>query len=129
MAVLEKYRQDDSRRDILVVEDEPANREMLRNMLEHEGFGVAEAENGRVALESLDSLRPAAILLDLMMPEMDGFEFVAKLRSREEWRTIPVVVVTAKDITQEDRMRLDGYVTEVIQKGSQGREELLAEVS
>ncbi|MBA3423534.1 MAG: hypothetical protein ACR2HO_12410 [Rubrobacteraceae bacterium] len=60
---------------------------------------------------------------------MDGFEFVANLRNREEWRNLPVVVVTAKDITREDRMRLDGYVTGIIQKGSQGREELLAEVS
>ena len=60
---------------------------------------------------------------------MDGFEFVANLRNREEWRNLPVVVVTAKDITREDQMRLDGYVTGIIQKGSQGREELLAEVS
>ena len=129
VSVLEKYRTDDSPSDILVVDDEPANRQTLRNMLENEGFGVAEAENGRVALESLEGMRPSAILLDLMMPEMDGFEFVSKVRGREEWRTIPVVVVTSKDITREDRMRLDGYVTEVIQKGSQGREELLSEVS
>ena len=129
VSVLEKYRADDSPSDILVVDDEPANRQTLRNMLENEGFGVAEAENGRVALESLEGMRPSAILLDLMMPEMDGFEFVSKVRGREEWRTIPVVVVTSKDITREDRMRLDGYVTEVIQKGSQGREELLSEVS
>ena len=129
VSVLEKYRHDDAPGDILVVDDEPANRETLRGMLENEGFSVAEAENGRVALEGLDRVRPSAILLDLMMPEMDGFEFVARLREREEWRTIPVVVVTAKDITREDRMRLDGYVTEVIQKGSQGRDQLLAEVS
>ncbi len=129
VSVLEKYRQDDTPSDVLVVDDEPANRQTLRYMLENEGFGVAEAENGRVALESLERTRPSAILLDLMMPEMDGFEFVARLRGREEWRTIPVVVVTAKDIMREDRMRLDGYVTEVIQKDSQGRDQLLAEVS
>ncbi len=129
VSILSKYRQDDAPCDILVVDDEPANRQTLRNMLEKEGFGVAEAENGRVALESMESQQPSAILLDLMMPEMDGFEFVANLRSREEWRNLPVVVVTAKDITREDRMRLDGYVTGVIQKSSQGREELLAEVS
>jgi CheY-like chemotaxis protein len=68
------------------------------------------------------------ILLDLMMPQMDGFEFVADLRSREEWRTIPVVVVTAKDLTQEDRVRINGYVTQVIQKGMYSRDALLAEV-
>lgn len=69
------------------------------------------------------------ILSDLMMPEMDGFEFITNLRAREEWRAIPVVVLTAKDITPEDRMRLDGYVTQVIQKGSVNRDALLAEVS
>ena len=80
-------------------------------MLEKEGWDVAEAENGRVALRAWTACGPRLILLDLMMPEMDGFEFVARLRGREEWRSIPVVVVTAKDITREDRMRLDGYVT------------------
>jgi CheY-like chemotaxis protein len=72
--------------------------------------------------------RPSVILLDLMMPKMDGFEFVAQLHSREEWRTIPVVVVTAKDITQEDRLRLNGCVAQIIQKGAHDRDVLLAEV-
>jgi CheY-like chemotaxis protein len=68
------------------------------------------------------------ILLDLMMPQMDGFEFVGELRSREEWREIPVVVVTAKDITQEDRLRLNGYVAQIIQKGAHSRDALLTEI-
>jgi CheY-like chemotaxis protein len=63
-----------------------------------------------------------------MMPEMDGFEFVANLRGREDWRDIPVVVLTAKDITHQDRLRLDGYVTQVIQKRELGSDALLAEV-
>jgi len=62
------------------------------------------------------------------MPQMDGFELVASLHRREEWRKIPIVVVTAKDITQEDRERLEGYVTQVIQKGEHTRDDLLAEV-
>jgi CheY-like chemotaxis protein len=128
VSILEKYRQDHSPSTVLVVDDEPANRSTLRQMLEKEGFEVTEAENGRVALESMAHTRPSVILLDLMMPEMDGFEFVANLRGREEWRDIPAVVLTAKDITYQDRLRLDGYVTQVIQKEELSSEAPLAEV-
>jgi CheY-like chemotaxis protein len=62
------------------------------------------------------------------MPEMDGFEFIAELRRREEWRSIPVVVITAKDLTAEDHQRLNGYVAAIVQKSAYSREELLAEV-
>jgi CheY-like chemotaxis protein len=97
-------------------------------MLDREGFKVAEAENGRVALEQSVHCRPSVILLDLMMPEMDGFEFVTNLRGRVAWRDIPVVVLTAKDITQKDRLRLDRHVTQVIQKDEHGIDAVLAEV-
>ena len=90
---------------------------------------VVVAENGRVALERLTESQPQLILLDLMMPEMDGFQFVDHVRHHESWRTIPIVVVTAKDLTPEDRQRLNGSVAEIIRKDAQGQEELLAEVS
>jgi CheY-like chemotaxis protein len=128
VAVLKKYRQDHSPCNVLIVDDDPSTRHTLRQILDREGFEVAEAENGRVALEQLVHCRPSVILLDLMMPEMDGFEFVANLRGREDWRDIPVVVLTAKDITHQDRLRLDGYVTQVIQKRELGSDALLAEV-
>ena len=118
------------RRDlpVLVVDDDAGLRQLLRRMLEPEGFTVVEAENGRVALERLDDVRPSVILLDLMMPEMDGFEFVAEFRRHEAWRAIPIVVVTAKDLSQDDRERLNGHVQKILQKGTHGREQLLAEV-
>ena len=72
--------------------------------------------------------RPDAILLDLMMPEMDGFEFLAELRRHATWRDIPVLVLTAMDLTDEDRRRLNGEVERVIEKGAYGRDELLHEV-
>jgi CheY-like chemotaxis protein len=68
------------------------------------------------------------ILLDLMMPEMDGFQFIDRVRQHENWRTIPIVVVTAKDLTKEDRDRLNGYVLEIIRKNACPPGELLAEV-
>jgi len=71
---------------------------------------------------------PALILLDLMMPEMDGFEFMQELRKRAACRHVPVLVITAKDITEEDRRRLNGEVTRILQKGSLDIRELVEEI-
>jgi CheY-like chemotaxis protein len=123
-AVLKKYRRD---LPILIVDDDAGLRELVRRILEKEGYTVVEAENGRVGLERM-RLSPGLILLDLMMPEMDGFEFVAALRRHEAWREIPVVIITAKELTAEDRRRLNGYVEKILQKGAYTREALLREV-
>ena len=101
---------------------------MTQRGLERDGWSVTPAENGRVALARLTENRPDAILLDLMMPEMDGFEFLAELRRHESWRDIPVIVLTAMDLTDEDRRRLNGEVERVMQKGAYDRDELLREV-
>jgi CheY-like chemotaxis protein len=88
--------------------------------LEQAGWQVTEAGNGQVALAHLNEMRPSAILLDLMMPEMDGFEFLDEVRHHDDWRNIPVIVITARDITAEDRARLNGRVESIIQKAGQG---------
>ena len=82
-----------------------------------------------MALERLAERQPGLILLDLMMPEMDGFQFVDHVRQHEAWHAIPIVVVTAKDLTAADRLRLNGYVADIIKKDVKEQEELLAEVS
>jgi signal transduction histidine kinase/CheY-like chemotaxis protein len=125
VAVLGKHRRD---RPVLVVDDDVEIRQLLRRMLEPAGYAVVEAENGRVALKHLREGPPSVILLDLMMPEMDGFEFVAEFRRHEDWRGVPIIVITAKDLTREDRERLNGYVQKILLKGAHGRDELLAEV-
>jgi GAF domain-containing protein/CheY-like chemotaxis protein len=125
VAVLKQHRRD---RPVLVVDDDAEVRQLLRRMLEPEGFAVVEAENGRVALERLHGEPPTLILLDLMMPEMDGFEFVTELRRHEGWRAIPVVVITARDLSGDDRERLNGHVEKILQKGTYDRDQLLAEV-
>jgi CheY-like chemotaxis protein len=79
-------------------------------------------------LALLHDLTPGMILLDLMMPEMDGFEFIAELRKHEAWRAIPVIVITAKDLTAEDHQRLNGSVERVLQKGAYSRDALLVDV-
>jgi signal transduction histidine kinase/DNA-binding response OmpR family regulator len=113
---------------ILVVEDDAPTREVARRMLEAEGCAVIEAETGLVAIERLKKQRPDLILLDLMMPEMDGFEFVTEIRTHEDWRGIPVVVVTAKDITPEDKDRLEGHVKKIFRKGQYSRADLAQEI-
>jgi len=125
VTVLAKYRRD---LPVLIVDDDASVRQLLRRMLEPEGYTVIEAENGRAALERLREVSPSAVLLDLMMPEMDGFEFAEEFRRHEGWRAIPIVVVTAKDLTRDDRDRLNGHVQKILQKGTHSREELLSEV-
>ena len=115
-------------RQILLVDDDDMMRRGIRQALEQDGWQVAEAENGRVALARLTESRPDIVVLDLMMPEMNGFEFLVEMRSRAEWREIPVLVVTAKDLTEEERARLNGEVERVLQKRAAELDDLLREI-
>jgi CheY-like chemotaxis protein len=101
---------------ILLVEDDADQRHRLRGWLEGEQWVVQEAANGRDALALLRDARPDVILLDLMMPEMDGFAVVAALQKEPRWRDIPVVVVTARDLDTADRERLNSGVQSVLVK-------------
>jgi CheY-like chemotaxis protein len=125
LAVLSRYRRD---LPILVVDDDAGIRQLLRQMLEAEGYTVAEAGNGRAALQIMEEHVPGVILLDLMMPELDGFGVVSALHARDAWRGIPVVIITALDLTAEQRERLNGAVVRILEKGATGREALLGEV-
>ncbi len=128
LKVINKYRQAEAIGPILLVEDDALTREMVRRTLEQDQLTVVEANDGRAALARVAEQRPDLIILDLMMPEMDGFEFVAELRQVTEWRDIPIIVVTAKEITLEDRLRLEGYVERILRKGAYNRDELLHEI-
>lgn len=128
LAVLEHYTQGDRDCQILMVDDDEQNRRLVQRVLEKEGISVALAANGRDGLDKVAENTPGLILLDLMMPVMDGFEFVAELRQKEEWRSIPVIVVTAKDLGAEDRLRLNGRVERIVEKGNYHLEKLLGEV-
>jgi CheY-like chemotaxis protein len=128
-AVLKRYSGGPASRSVLVVDDDADLRRRLRGVLEQEGLEVDEAGDGRAALTRLDERWPGLILLDLLMPGMDGFAFLGELRRRGEGRTVPVVVLTAKDLTAADCQRLSGPIEKILQKGSFGHEQLLAEVS
>jgi PAS domain S-box-containing protein len=126
--VLQKYNVGEVVNHVLVVEDDEATREMITRMLVKAGCQVVEAENGRIALNLLETQSPDLILLDLMMPEVDGFEFVRRLRQLGRFNEVPIVVLTAKDITIADRAQLNGCVKTVFQKGAYHRDQLLSEV-
>jgi CheY-like chemotaxis protein len=102
---------------VMLVEDDASQRERLRGWLADEHhWTVQEAANGREALGLLQQAKPDVILLDLMMPEMDGFAVVAALQKEPRWREIPVVVITARDLDAKDRERLNSGVRSVLVK-------------
>src|ERR1044071_4574362 len=128
VTVLRKHHQSHQPCHVLVVEDEPSIRQMVRRVLEKEGWTDREAEHGRAGLQAVAESKPSVILSDLMMPIMNGFDFIRELRQHKEWQHIPVVILTAKDLTVEDRQQLKGNVEQVLQKGDYSREQLLNEV-
>src|SRR5262249_992762 len=123
-AVLGKYC--DAAAPILIGDDDPLDRAHAGPSLALAGWTVREAGDGNEALRLVAEEPPAVILLDLMMPGTDGFQFLEELRQRPEGATVPVVVVTAKELTEEDRQRLSGGVAQVLSKGAVSRDELLA---
>jgi adenylate cyclase len=118
----------DSTNRVLVVEDDMDMRGRLLETLSEEGWETDEAENGHVALKRISETRPTLILLDLMMPEMDGFEFLTELRTKAYHTKIPVVVVTGADLTEEDHRHLNGGVEKILSKSAYSREELFQEL-
>jgi signal transduction histidine kinase/DNA-binding response OmpR family regulator len=110
---------------VLLVEDDPATREIMVRTLEDADWQVSEAGNGREALECLAQEKPQVILLDLMMPVMDGFDFLLEMRANAAWLDIPVIVLTAKDLTDEDRRILNGRVEQIVEKGASNHDQVV----
>jgi CheY-like chemotaxis protein len=125
---LSSYYKDERSSAVMLVEDDLETRDMMARTLEKAGWTVSEAGNGQEALDQLALRTPDLILLDLMMPVMDGFSFLAEMRIRPEWQHIPVIVVTAKDLTSDDRKKLSGMVDQVLEKSPYSRDELLEHI-
>jgi PAS domain S-box-containing protein len=125
-SLLQQVAPRDGDRPVLIVEDEPDVRELLRRILEADGYRVVEAENGRVGMDRVAEETPCLILLDLMMPEVDGFAFLDELRMSAAGREVPVIVVTAKELTPEERARLNGGVQLILEKQRLRGDELVA---
>jgi PAS domain S-box-containing protein len=133
-ALLSKY-QPDRKQDllpvadqILVVEDDSTTRQLLRGLLQRQGWIVLEAENGQEALQMIQHSPPTLILLDLVLPQKSGFELIHDLHRTEQWANIPIIVLTAAELTPTEWILLRGYVEQILQKGSYSCEDLLREI-
>ena len=130
LSVVRKNCSDSPHGRVLVVEDDDHSRTMISRMVAKDGWTVIEAENGRVALDILAKQEPPqVILLDLIMPVMDGLQFIDEVRKHAEWRMIPIVVLTAKHLTQEECVRLNIDVQKILEKSTLSREALLREMT
>lgn len=114
--------------NLLVVEDDLPTRDIFCRTARNQGWNVAEAATGHEALSQIEKLVPDVILLDLMMPELDGFEVVEALQRKEAWQNIPVVVLTAKDLSKADVERLNGFVAEIVAKSNENVRDILSYV-
>ena len=126
--VLARVQRSDGTADVLIVDDDDGTRDVLRRTLAREGWNVREATNGAQGLEQVAVSKPAVVLLDLMMPQMNGFEMLRALRQNSAWVDIPVVIITSKDLSNEERDWLRGHTLDVFQKGAYGRTELVAAI-
>ncbi|HEY3329037.1 MAG TPA: PAS domain S-box protein [Capsulimonadaceae bacterium] len=126
--ILKMYSCPDDPCPVLVVDDDTVARKLTRQMLERAGWTVTEAANELEALQKIADYRPSLILLDLSMPDTDGFAFAADIHAREGLSTIPIVVLTDHELTHEDVLRLNGNVHTILDKGRGPREDLMLEV-
>ena len=110
---------------VMVVDDEPANRHWLMRILEPAGFDVIEAEGGRQAIELARARPPDLVLLDLMMPDVTGFDVVEALRADPKTSQTPIMILTARHLTEADKRHLNGHVSTILSRGSVGAADLL----
>jgi signal transduction histidine kinase/CheY-like chemotaxis protein len=111
---------------VLVVDDEAANREWLHRVLEPAGFIVVMAEGGQEAIDIARATPPDLVMLDLMMPNVTGFDVVEALRAQPSTQNIPIMVLTAKTLTESDIRQLNGHVSTILRRGSTGASDLLS---
>ncbi|HEC33386.1 MAG TPA: response regulator [Chloroflexi bacterium] len=129
LAALDRLDREEGCHRVLVVDDQEEDRSLLRRMIEsQEGYKVVEAASGREAIALVQRLRPHIIVLDLLMPDVDGFAVLEAVKADEVTRSIPIIIVTAKELTEEDHQLLNHRIAALIQKGVLEQEELLEDV-
>ena len=130
LAALDRLDREEGTHRVLVVDDQEEDRSLLRRIIEsQEGYEVVEAASGQDAIALVHRVRPHLIVLDLLMPEVDGFAVLEAVKADETTRSIPIIVVTAKELTEEDRRILNNHIEALIQKGVLEQEELLEDVA
>jgi CheY-like chemotaxis protein len=128
-AILDRFRlQDDEQYNVLVVEDDEPMRELVCRHLLKNGCHPLQAQHGLEALSICEEVTPQLILLDLLMPEMDGFAFLTKIRAQEQLQHVPIVVMTGKELSDDEQEELRGNVQRVMTKDNTKLQELLADL-
>jgi CheY-like chemotaxis protein len=113
---------------LLVVDDDPQVVDLVSQLLEDQPYTIEDAKDGEEALDAVSRRRPDIILLDLLMPRLDGFGVIEQLHRRPEYREIPIIVLTAKALSTEELGQLQQTVSKVIQKRALERDMLLQEL-
>jgi DNA-binding response OmpR family regulator len=127
-SVLKKYLDERNCSEILIIDDDPQQRELLGSILEKNNFNVREAENGKIGFQKITEKQPDLIILDLMMPEMDGFELLNKIDENFSWQSIPIIVLSAKYLTNQDRLQLNNRVQKLFTKGLYSPDKLIDQI-
>jgi CheY-like chemotaxis protein len=126
--VVRKNAQDHRGRCVLVIDDDPVILELMDAVLRPEGFEILKAKDGRHGLKIARERNPALVVLDLLMPEMNGFEVVDEMHGSPETSAIPIVVLTNKSLSREEKDRLNGRITAIRQKSEFNRADFVAQV-
>jgi CheY-like chemotaxis protein len=127
-AVLERYRSSAPPGLALVIEDDESTRTVLRESLQGEGWSVVEAPSKQDAIDQLSQSRPDLILVDLHMADLNGFTFIQALRRRADWKDVPVIALTARDLTPDECSRLEGLAQQIIHTEDDPQSELAVEL-
>jgi CheY-like chemotaxis protein len=127
--ILEKFHINGTPGKVLIIEDDEANRQFVRRVLHRYGWKTIEAASARDGLDKIAQETPSLIMLDLMMPEMNGFEFITQLRQQEEYRAIPIVVLTAMELSEQDRNNLSKEVARIAFKTTTSYSSLMSELT
>jgi signal transduction histidine kinase/DNA-binding response OmpR family regulator len=127
--ILDRFRIDGAPGTVLIIEDDEPSRQLLRRILNRDGWSTIEAENAREGLEKIAFQPPSLILLDLMMPEMNGFEFITRLRMEDRFRSIPIVVLTAMALNEKEKAHLNKHVAKIAYKTTTSWTSLMSELT
>jgi len=127
--LLARFKNGHERQNVLIIEDDPYSRDYVGRLLRGWGWQVTYAEDGKQGLERVSEQPPALIILDLMMPEMDGFEFLERLRTEEKWQRIPVVVLSAMELTPEQIRHLNDRVSNIVLKAESSQNEWIVNLA
>jgi signal transduction histidine kinase len=129
LMLLEKYSLNETSKNmVMIIEDDNVQRHTMVALFEFKNLQVLSAENGQVALQLLEHKKPSLILLDLVMPVMDGFEFLSHFQEKAEWRSIPIIVLTAKELSTEEYAHLNHYVKTIVSKKAYDQEQLILQI-